>query len=170
MPRGRRIERRFHLHDGELHPADDQGRCAWRGFHASGIDLVVTRKGVELGGWYDHFVGVEGGLIPWAELDRLRAEVMPPKPERRRRGPRQWERGVTWTCRACGAENRPRADVCKGCGRSWWAFVPDPPPGPKLSVTYDFPQAVQGAIQATEEAVTGQLPDGLRAEYDQGPL
>ena len=46
----------------------------------SGIDCTVTRKGLELGGWYDSFVGIEGRLISWGELDAARARVMSAEP------------------------------------------------------------------------------------------
>lgn len=41
----------------------------------SGIDATVTRKGLEIGGWYDGFVGIKGRLIPWAEMDEARRRV-----------------------------------------------------------------------------------------------
>jgi hypothetical protein len=41
----------------------------------SGIELTFTRKGLEVGGYYDSIVGLEGGLIPWDEIDAARAEV-----------------------------------------------------------------------------------------------
>lgn len=41
----------------------------------SGIEVVLTRKGVEITGWYDSMVGLPSGSLTWAEFDRLRAEV-----------------------------------------------------------------------------------------------
>lgn len=46
-----------------------------RGTPDSGIRLIITRKGVELFGWYDHIVGIEGRAIPWDEFDRAREFV-----------------------------------------------------------------------------------------------
>lgn len=46
----------------------------------SGIDCRVTRKGLEIDGWYDSFVGIEGRLIPWDELDDARKYVMSSEP------------------------------------------------------------------------------------------
>lgn len=42
----------------------------------SGVDLTVTRKGVELGGHYDGgYGGMEGFAITWEELELARAIV-----------------------------------------------------------------------------------------------
>jgi len=46
----------------------------------SGIDATVTRKGLEIGGFYDSFVGIEGRLITWEELDEARWLVMSKEP------------------------------------------------------------------------------------------
>ena len=46
------------------------------GHEFSGIDFTVTRRGIEVDGFYDSFVGIEGGFIPWEEVDRMRQEVM----------------------------------------------------------------------------------------------
>jgi len=46
----------------------------------SGIDCTVTRKGIEIGGFFDSFVGIEGRLIPWAEIDEARRRVMSSDP------------------------------------------------------------------------------------------
>ena len=43
---------------------------------SSGISLVLTRKGVEVRGWYDHFGGIEGGSLTWAEFDELRKSLV----------------------------------------------------------------------------------------------
>ena len=42
----------------------------------SGLDCRVTRKGLEIGGWYDSFVGIEGRFISWEEFDAARSRVM----------------------------------------------------------------------------------------------
>ncbi len=42
---------------------------------SSGIKITVLRAGVEIFGWYDHIVGIEGRLISWDELDRAREFV-----------------------------------------------------------------------------------------------
>jgi hypothetical protein len=47
---------------------------------SSGVDFTVTRKGVYVGGWYDGFVGIEGRLIPWAEIDEARRLVQSSEP------------------------------------------------------------------------------------------
>ena len=49
----------------------------------SGVQLTITRKGVEVFGWYDHIVGIEGGYLPWEQFDQLRRQVE--RVERRRR-------------------------------------------------------------------------------------
>lgn len=41
----------------------------------SGIDLVVTRKGIEVRGFYDSFVGLSGGDLSWEVIDSVRARV-----------------------------------------------------------------------------------------------
>lgn len=41
----------------------------------SGITLTVTRKGVEVDGWYDHIVGLVGPDLTWDELLAAKAEV-----------------------------------------------------------------------------------------------
>ncbi len=46
----------------------------------SGIDCQVTRKGLRIGGFFDSFVGIEGRLIPWDELDEARRKVMSREP------------------------------------------------------------------------------------------
>ena len=45
------------------------------GDRSEGFELIVTRKGVEVRGWYDHIVGLPGFSLPWAELDRARERV-----------------------------------------------------------------------------------------------
>ena len=42
----------------------------------SGVELVLTRQGIELSGWYDSMVGIEGRFITWEEFDKARADVM----------------------------------------------------------------------------------------------
>ena len=46
----------------------------------SGIDILVTRKGIEFGGYYDSFVGIEGGFIPWQDFDEARRKVLSKEP------------------------------------------------------------------------------------------
>ena len=41
----------------------------------SGIRVAVTRKGLEVFGWYDSFVGLPGPVITWAVLEDARREV-----------------------------------------------------------------------------------------------
>ena len=36
----------------------------------------LTRQGIDIFGWYDTFVGIEGKTIPWAEFDAARYAVM----------------------------------------------------------------------------------------------
>lgn len=45
-----------------------------------GVRLTVTRKGIEIVGWYDHFVGMEPIEVPWAELDAMRERVREGRP------------------------------------------------------------------------------------------
>lgn len=59
-------------------------RSGWDDDRRSGIDLVFTRKGIEVGGFYDSMVGIEGGFIPWTEVDGIRADVMKRTPVWRR--------------------------------------------------------------------------------------
>lgn len=42
----------------------------------SGIEVRLTRKGVEIGGFYDSFVGMETTELTWEQFDALRAEVV----------------------------------------------------------------------------------------------
>ena len=42
----------------------------------SGIKVTLTRQGIDIFGWYDTFVGIEGKTIPWAEFDAARYAVM----------------------------------------------------------------------------------------------
>jgi hypothetical protein len=43
---------------------------------SSGVDLTVTRKGLEVGGHYDGgYGGIAGFSISWAELERARELV-----------------------------------------------------------------------------------------------
>lgn len=48
----------------------------------SGVDVTVTKEGIYVGGWYDSFVGIEGRLIPWAEIDEARTFVASRRPMR----------------------------------------------------------------------------------------
>lgn len=45
-----------------------------------GLRLTVTRKGVEVFGWYDGFGGLEGIYLSWAEFDQARERVSRGKP------------------------------------------------------------------------------------------
>ena len=60
----------------------------------SGVDATVTRKGLEIGGFYDSFVGLPGRFIPWSELDAARRKVMSKEPldgaEREERDALDW--------------------------------------------------------------------------------
>lgn len=62
----------------------------------SGVDATVTRKGLEIGGFYDSFVGLPGRFIPWSELDAARRKVMSKEPldeaEREERDAPEWGR------------------------------------------------------------------------------
>ena len=40
-----------------------------------GVDLRAYPDGLRIGGWYDSFVGIEGGFITWEELDALRKKA-----------------------------------------------------------------------------------------------
>jgi hypothetical protein len=48
----------------------------------SGLNFIVTKDGVDLGGWYDSFVGIEGRFIPWDEIDKAREFLQTRKPMR----------------------------------------------------------------------------------------
>lgn len=41
-------------------------------YASSGIEITLTRLGIEIGGWYDSFVGLEPGFIDWKTFDRYR--------------------------------------------------------------------------------------------------
>lgn len=42
-----------------------------------GLRVTLTRKGIEVDGWYDHYVGIypADNLIPWEEVNRIREEI-----------------------------------------------------------------------------------------------
>lgn len=40
----------------------------------------MTRKGLWIGGFFDSFVGIEGRLISWDELDEARRKVLGKEP------------------------------------------------------------------------------------------
>jgi len=44
-----------------------------------GLTLTLSRRGLELTGFYDSCVGIEGGFLTWEEFDRLRAELWAPR-------------------------------------------------------------------------------------------
>jgi hypothetical protein len=52
-------------------------RINYGGYH-SGIMLELTRTGVEVWGYYDGCVGIEGGFITWEDFDLLRAAARLP--------------------------------------------------------------------------------------------
>ena len=37
-----------------------------------GISLGVSEKGIEVWGWFDGIVGIEGGFLSWDEIQKLR--------------------------------------------------------------------------------------------------
>ena len=41
----------------------------------SGIDVCVHRKGIDIFGWYDSIVGIEGPSLTWAQIDEAREQV-----------------------------------------------------------------------------------------------
>lgn len=55
----------------------------FRGKHGEGISLTVTRKGIEVDGWYDSIVGLPGPTVTWEELLAAKAEVEKPMPRER---------------------------------------------------------------------------------------
>lgn len=47
------------------------------GSKASGVEVIVTRRGLEIFGWYDHFVGAGEPLsLTWDELEQMKGRVM----------------------------------------------------------------------------------------------
>lgn len=42
---------------------------------SSGLKFTITRKGIEVFGWYDTYVGIEGFLFSWDQIDQAREEV-----------------------------------------------------------------------------------------------
>jgi len=43
---------------------------------SSGVRVTLTRRGVEISGWHDSYVGIEGGFVSWAEFDKARRAVL----------------------------------------------------------------------------------------------
>jgi hypothetical protein len=41
----------------------------------AGITLTVTRRGIEVHGHYDSFIGLEGGSVSWEELMAMKKKV-----------------------------------------------------------------------------------------------
>lgn len=41
----------------------------------SGIEIRFTRKHIDVIGWYDTYVGIEGGILTWDELDAIRQRL-----------------------------------------------------------------------------------------------
>lgn len=41
----------------------------------SGVQLRLSRAGVEVSGWYDTYVGIDSLFISWQDFDRLREEL-----------------------------------------------------------------------------------------------
>ena len=46
------------------------------GTRSSGVRLTVTRRGLEVFGWYDNLVGCEPLVLPWSEVDAARENVV----------------------------------------------------------------------------------------------
>ena len=44
-------------------------------YHNSGVELVLTKEGIECYGCYDSFVGIQGFRMTWAEFDAERAAL-----------------------------------------------------------------------------------------------
>lgn len=40
-----------------------------------GVVLRFTRKGLTVSGWYDRMVHIEGGVLSWSEIDKIRADL-----------------------------------------------------------------------------------------------
>lgn len=40
-----------------------------------GIQLTVTRRGIEVDAWYDGMVGIEPVALTWDEIDAARSEL-----------------------------------------------------------------------------------------------
>ena len=43
---------------------------------SSDVQLTFTRRGVEITGHYDHFVGIESGFLSWEEIERIRTQLI----------------------------------------------------------------------------------------------
>lgn len=41
----------------------------------AGVEVTLTRKGVEVSGWYDTWGHIEGFSLTWEEFDALRARL-----------------------------------------------------------------------------------------------
>lgn len=52
----------------------------WSVGEYSGVDLTSSSNGIWIAGWYDSFVGIEGGFISWEELDTIRKNTKRRKP------------------------------------------------------------------------------------------
>lgn len=46
-----------------------------RDYINSGVELVLTKGGIECYGFYDSFVGIQGFRMTWAEFDAERAAL-----------------------------------------------------------------------------------------------
>ncbi len=44
-------------------------------YHNSGVELVLSKNGIECYGFYDSFVGIQGFRMTWAEFDAERAAL-----------------------------------------------------------------------------------------------
>lgn len=54
--------------------------ACFKGDVASGITVTITRLGIEVFGWYDHYVGIaDGQLIRWADIDEARRMLVNPR-------------------------------------------------------------------------------------------
>lgn len=47
-----------------------------RDYVNSGVELVLTKHGIECYGFYDSFVGIQGFRMTWDEFDAARREVV----------------------------------------------------------------------------------------------
>lgn len=56
--------------------------------NSSGVDARAYPDGLFIAGWYDSFVGIQGGFLTWDEIDALRKKAkrrcsFNPKPQER---------------------------------------------------------------------------------------
>jgi hypothetical protein len=67
--------------------------------YGTGIKLRITRRGVEVWGFYDGCVGIEGGFISWEDFDLYRALARLPLKE---------AKALETTC-TIGVQSKPEA-------------------------------------------------------------